>query len=148
MRTTTHHLLRHHCKFRHLPQHPHRAALRSDLKSGHVSRVAPRHRLLYFSCVHVSTRCPTRQSEESAAQYSQHASFTPLPDVTLGRFGSAVPSLYVRFTPLLVWELWCAGFRHSAGLHARATLDDVTCQPRELGDVRDVFSVLGVWWDR
>ena len=40
------------------------------------------------------------------------------------------------------------GFRHSAGLHARVILDGVTCQPRELGDVRDVLSVLGVRYDR
>ena len=36
------------------------------------------------------------------------------------------------------------GFRHSAGLH-RVILDGVTCQPRELGDVLDVLSVLVVW---
>ena len=35
-------------------------------------------------------------------------------------------------------------FRHSAGLHARVILDGATCQPRELGDVRDVLSVLVV----
>ena len=44
-----------------------------------------------------------------------------------------------------LWELLCAGFRHSAGLHARVVLDRATCQPRELADVRDVLSVLGVW---
>ena len=38
-----------------------------------------------------------------------------------------------------MWELWCAGFRHSAGLHVRVTLHGVT------GDVRDVLGVLGVW---
>ena len=32
---------------------------------------------------------------------SLHAHFTPLPDMTPGRFGSAVLSLYVRFTPPL-----------------------------------------------
>ena len=47
-----------------------------------------------------------------------------------------------------LWELWCAGFRHSASLHARVILDDATCRLRELGDVRDVLSVLGVCWDR
>ena len=44
-----------------------------------------------------------------------------------------------------MWELSCAGFRHSAGLHARAILDGATCQQWELGDVRDVLGVLGVW---
>ena len=43
-----------------------------------------------------------------------------------------------------LWEMLCAGFRHSAGLHARVILDGATCQPRELGDVRDVLSVLVV----
>ena len=45
----------------------------SGLKSGHVSRVAPRHRLLYFSRVYVSPRCPTRQPKDSAAQHSHYA---------------------------------------------------------------------------
>ena len=44
-----------------------------------------------------------------------------------------------------MWELWCAGLRHSAGLHARVILDGASCRLRELGDVRDVLSVLGVW---
>ena len=44
-----------------------------------------------------------------------------------------------------LWELLCAGFRHSASLHARVILDGATCQSRELGDVRDVLSVLVVW---
>ena len=47
-----------------------------------------------------------------------------------------------------VWELLCAGFRHSACLPARVILDGATCQPRELRDVRDVPSVLAVWLDR
>ena len=36
------------------------------------------------------------------------------------------------------------GFRYSAGLHARAILEFAACRLRELGDVRDVLSVLGV----
>ena len=44
-----------------------------------------------------------------------------------------------------LWELWRAGFRHSAGLHGRVILDGATCRLRELGDVRDVLSVLIVW---
>ena len=44
-----------------------------------------------------------------------------------------------------LWELLCAGFRHSAGRHTRVILDGATCRLRELGDVRDVLSVLVVW---
>ena len=32
-----------------------------------------------------------------------------------------------------LWELLWAGFRHSAGLHARVILDGATCRLRELG---------------
>ena len=39
-------------------------------------------------------------------------------------------------------------FRHSAALHARVILGGATCRLRELGDVLDVLSVLGVWQDR
>ena len=42
-------------------------------------------------------------------------------------------------------ELLCAGFRHSAGLHARVILDGATCRRSDLGDVRDVLNVLVVW---
>ena len=42
-----------------------------------------------------------------------------------------------------LWALWCAGFRHSAGLHARVILDGGVCRLRELGDVRNVLGVLG-----
>ena len=44
-----------------------------------------------------------------------------------------------------LWELLRAGFRHSAGLYARAILDGATCRLGELGDVRDVLSVLLLW---
>ena len=43
-----------------------------------------------------------------------------------------------------MWELWCAGFLHAAGLHARVILDGAACRLGELGDVRDVLGVLGV----
>ena len=43
-----------------------------------------------------------------------------------------------------VWELSCAGFRHSASLHARVILDGAACRLRELRDVRDILGVLGV----
>ena len=44
-----------------------------------------------------------------------------------------------------VWELLCAGFRHSQGLQASVIHDGATCRLSELGDVRDVLSVLVVW---
>ena len=50
----------------------------------------------------------------------------------------------VHLDVLPVWELWCAGFRHSAGFHATLLPDGATGRLRELGDVRDVLSVLGV----
>ena len=43
-----------------------------------------------------------------------------------------------------LWELLCAGLRHSAGLHARVILDGAACRLRELGDVRDVLGALRV----
>ena len=43
-----------------------------------------------------------------------------------------------------LWELSCAGFRNSASLHARVTLDDAACRLRELGDMHDILGVLGV----
>ena len=57
------------------------------------------------------------------------------------RHGTVSPE---SFLSAKLWELWCAGFRHSAGLHARVILDGATCPLRELGDVRDVLGVLGV----
>ena len=42
-----------------------------------------------------------------------------------------------------LWELWCAGFRHSAGLYARVILDGATCRLGDLGDVHDVLGVHG-----
>ena len=43
-----------------------------------------------------------------------------------------------------LWELSCAGFRHSAGFHVRVILDGAACRLRELGDVRDVLGVRGL----
>ena len=43
-----------------------------------------------------------------------------------------------------LWELSCAGFRHSAGFHARVILDGAACRLGEHGDVHDVLGVLGV----
>ena len=43
-----------------------------------------------------------------------------------------------------LWK-WRARFRHSAGLHVRVIPEGATCRLKELGDVRDVLSVLGVW---
>ena len=42
-----------------------------------------------------------------------------------------------------LWELSCAGFRHSAGFHARVILDGAACRLGELGDVHDELGVLG-----
>ena len=42
-----------------------------------------------------------------------------------------------------LWELSCAGFRHSAGFHARVILDDAACRLGEPGEVHDVLVVLG-----
>ena len=44
---------------------------------------------------------------------------------------------------LFLWELSCAGFRHSAGFHARAILDGAACRLGELGDAHDELGVLG-----
>ena len=44
-----------------------------------------------------------------------------------------------------LWRMFCAGFRHSAGFHARVVLDGDTCRLKKLGDVLDdVLGVLGV----
>ena len=58
--------------------------------------------------------------------------------------GVARASLQSTSETLEMWELSCAGFRHSAGFHARVILDGAACRLRELGDVRDVLGVLGV----
>ena len=42
-----------------------------------------------------------------------------------------------------LWELSCAGFRHSAGLHARVILGGAACRLGEHGDVHDPLGVLG-----
>ena len=42
-----------------------------------------------------------------------------------------------------LWELSCAGFRHSAGFHARVILDGAACRLGELGGVHDELGVLG-----
>ena len=40
--------------------------------------------------------------------------------------------------------MFCAGFRHSAGFHARVVLDGAACRLGGLGKVDDVLGVLGV----
>ena len=42
-----------------------------------------------------------------------------------------------------LWELSCAGFRHSASFHARVILDGAACRLGEHGDVHGVLGVLG-----
>ena len=49
----------------------------------------------------------------------------------------------MNFYSSLLWELWCANLRHSAGLQAWVILDGATCRLREFGDVLDVLSVVG-----
>ena len=44
----------------------------------------------------------------------------------------------------ILWELSCAGFRHSASFHARVIVDGAACRLGEPGDVHDVLGVLGV----
>ena len=45
---------------------------------------------------------------------------------------------------LLVWRRFCAGFRHSAGFHARVVLlDSDAFRPGLLGEVDDALGVLG-----
>ena len=41
--------------------------------------------------------------------------------------------------------MFCAGFRHSAGFHARVVLDGAACRLGGLGEVDDVLGVLGVY---
>ena len=66
------------------------------------------------------------------------------PAALLALLPATLPQCYFSsFSSLGLWELLCAGF--PAGLHARVILDGAACQPRELGDVRDVLSVLVVW---
>ena len=55
------------------------------------------------------------------------------------------PQVFDETVPALLGHMWCAGFRHSEGLHARVILDGATSRLSELGDVRDVLSVPGVW---
>ena len=50
--------------------------------------------------------------------------------------GGQTAGIDLRHMMRKMWELWCAGFRHSAGLHARVILDGATCRLRKLGDVR------------
>ena len=42
-----------------------------------------------------------------------------------------------------MWTKFCAGFRRSAGFHARVVLDGAACRLGELGDVHYVLGVLG-----
>ena len=37
-----------------------------------------------------------------------------------------------------MWRMFCAGFRHSAGFHARVVLDGAACRLGDPGDVDDV----------
>ena len=43
-----------------------------------------------------------------------------------------------------LWRMSCAGFRHSAGFHARVILEGAACRLRGLGEVDDALGVPGV----
>ena len=43
-----------------------------------------------------------------------------------------------------LWRMFCTGFRHSAGFHARVVLDGAACRLGGLGEVDDILGVLGV----
>ena len=43
-----------------------------------------------------------------------------------------------------LWRMSCAGFRHSAGFHARVDLDSDAFRPGVLGEVDDALGVPGV----
>ena len=40
--------------------------------------------------------------------------------------------------------MFCAGFHHSAGFHARVVLDGAACRLGRLGEIDDVIGALGV----
>ena len=50
---------------------------------------------------------------------------------------------HMTATSYFLWDLWCAGFRHFQGFHARVILDGATCRLGEPGEVDDVLGVLG-----
>ena len=41
-----------------------------------------------------------------------------------------------------LWRMVCAGFRHSAGFHARVVVDGAACRLGGLGEVDDVLVFL------
>ena len=43
-----------------------------------------------------------------------------------------------------LWEMSCAGFRHSPGFHARVILYGAACRLGVLGEVDNVLGVLGI----
>ena len=43
-----------------------------------------------------------------------------------------------------MWRMCWAGFRHSAGFHARVVLDGAACRLGGFGEADDVLGVLGV----
>ena len=56
---------------------------------------------------------------------------------------TVVDSLGRVVNTLRLWRMFCAGFRHSAGFHARVVLDGAACRLGGLGEVDDVLGVLG-----
>ena len=63
--------------------------------------------------------------------------------LSFARLGEDFHGLAGCFALCSLWELSCAGFRHSAGFHARVILDGAACRLGEHGDVHDVLGVLG-----
>ena len=43
-----------------------------------------------------------------------------------------------------LWRMFCAGFSHSVGFHAKVVLEGAACRLGDLGEVDDVLGVLGV----
>ena len=60
------------------------------------------------------------------------------------RYHDVPPHFACTAPDLLLWRTFCAGFRHSAGFHARVVLDSVAFRLGVLGEVDDVQGILGV----
>ena len=82
-----------------------------------------------------------RGSDPTREQASANPSTGPLEETSLFQLCFNPRLCVLRCRPL--WELSCAGFRHSAGFHARVVLDGGACRLGEPGEVHDVLVVLG-----
>ena len=79
-------------------------------------------------------------------KYQLASGFPPLSgaSASLKKDSSCRENTETHHLSVVLWELSCGGFRHSAGFHARVVLDGAACRLKELGDVHDVLDVLGV----